>query len=113
METFPTFSREVEWSITEEYEDSTLSSTAEAGYLHTRARYTYDRRSWNISYRHLNKADRTLIRALIVAVRVTTLTFNWLNPDDSTSYIVRFASPPKWEREIPGYYSLGCSFKQL
>jgi hypothetical protein len=113
METFPTLSRDVEWSITEEYEDSAISSTAEAGYVHSRARYTYDRRSWSISYIHLNTADRTLIRALIVAGRVTVLTFNWVNPDDTTNYIVRFASPPKWEREAPGYYSLGCTFKQL
>ncbi len=113
MAVFPTLSRDVEWTITEDYEDSTIRSTTEAGYEHTRARYTYDRKIWSISYKYLVTADRTALRAFLVTVRVGVDSFTWTNPDDSTAYTVRFKEPPKLERMAPGYYALSCSFKQL
>jgi hypothetical protein len=105
MATFPTLSREVEWEITEEPEDSTIKSPYEDGYTHTRPRYTKDRGKWTgVTYKYLNTIDRDVLKAFMATVRMGAVAFDWVNPDNNVTYSVRFDPPPKITYLATGHY---------
>ena len=107
MATFPTFSRTVEWEMEESIEDSSVKSTLESGHIHSRPKFTRDRKLWNgVTYKNLNATDRTAFLSFLVEVRGTSTTFTWNCPIDSTNYVVRFLKIPSLSRLIPGYYQL-------
>ena len=115
MSTFPTLSRDVEWGIVEEFEDSTIESPFEAGYVHTRPRFTRDRKKWsNVICTHLTSSDRTLLANFVNEVRVRAVSFNWVNPDDGVTYVVRFEPAPKITYEATGnYYQAEMGFTEV
>jgi|GEM_PF-1964290 len=105
MSTFPTLSRDVEWLISEEMEDSTIESPFESGYVHTRPRFTSDRKKWNnVLYTHLTASDKVLLTNFMTEVRMSAIAFNWVNPDDNINYVVRFKPPPKITYEITSHF---------
>lgn len=76
------------------YEDPAMRTEMEGGYVITRARHTrVPRRSWKVTYRMLGNADRTLLENLWDTVRGGSASFNWTNPQNATSYEVRFKEP--------------------
>lgn len=76
------------------YEDPSMRTDMEGGYVITRARHTRPpRRTWMVVYRMLTNADRALLETLWDTVRGGSATFNWTNPQNSTTYEVRFKDP--------------------
>jgi phage-related protein len=115
MSDFPTLSRPPEWEIKEDVLDSTIKSDFESGYVQTRPRFTSDRKKWsNVVYKNLNTSDVALLRAFITAVRGGSESFNWTNPDDSTTYIVRFDPVPTITYMATAhYYQAEMGFMQV
>lgn len=73
------------------YEDPAMRLDMEGGYVISRARHTRTpRRTWKVTYKMLSNADRALLETLWDTVRGGSATFNWTNPQNSTSYEVRF-----------------------
>jgi hypothetical protein len=114
MADFPTFSRKAEHDFVTFYEDSVLKSSAESGYVLTRKKYSKDRKSF-LGYKFLmmTTADRLLLTNFLVEVEMGALPFNWVNPDDTATYIVRLTEIPKIGRAFPGYYSFEFGFVEV
>lgn len=115
MANFPTLSRDVEWEITEDIEDSTIESSFESGYVHSRPRFTTDRMKWGkVIYKGLNASDKALLVAFRTTVRGRSLSFNWTNPDNNVTYVVRFNPSPTITYTITGnYYQAEMGFVQV
>ena len=80
------------------YQNPTIKSPKDAGYIQTRARFTRYPRSWHIVYTGLTAADRVTIRTHEEERGVGGASFNWTNPDDDIAYVVRFAGPVVYEQ---------------
>lgn len=95
MATFPTLSTPPIYPLPEAKEDRTIKSSMEAGYQHTRTRYTKVRRTWGpIRYENISGSDVTLLDAHIDTVHECADIFTWNHPI-SGQYSVRFQSVPK------------------
>jgi hypothetical protein len=113
MSTFPTFSRTVEWEMEETIEDSCVQTALDSGHVHSRPKFTRDRKVWSgVTYRNLNETDRTNYLAFLAGVRGRSSTFTWNCPIDSTNYTVRFTSLPSLSRLIPGRYQISFGVVQ-
>jgi hypothetical protein len=115
MSTFPTFSREVEWEMEEDVLDSTIKSGYESGYVHTRPRFSSDRRVWtNVVYKYLTVSEKDILKAFMATVRMSADIFSWTNPDDGVTYNVRFSPIPKIVAMATGhYYQATMGFEQV
>lgn len=95
---FPVLSKAPDQSIAESYDDQTLSSKSEFGYVFTRPRSTKISRILTISYSRLPQSDHDLLDAF---VRTTTLggsgSFLWADPRTAEQLTVRFTKPPQFQ----------------
>lgn len=92
--------------FSEKYEDPTMRTETEGGYVFTRKRHTRAPRiSWTISYKELTNADKTAIKALWTAATGSVL-IDWTNPQDQILYVVRMKSPPDFQ-----YVGIGATQK--
>ncbi len=96
MSTFPTLSMPPTFPLDEQREDATIRSSFEAGYEHTRPRFTKVRYTWNIKYNLLPSADKATLEAFVTTVREGADSFTWTNPVDNVSHTVRFSQIPKY-----------------
>lgn len=97
MADFPTLSIYPEFPLKEDREDSIYRSPFEGGYQHTRRKYTRLRRKYNLSYKNLTEADKTLLTTFFdTTVNGGATAFNWTNPATSTVVVVRFSAPPSF-----------------
>ena len=78
--------------------DPTIRSQIEGGYVKSRARFTRIPRQWTIRYEWMSAVNKGTIRAFEDARYAGADSFTWTNPDpeDSTSYTVRFLEPIKY-----------------
>ena len=117
MPTFPTLTIIQAVPMTEEIEDATIRSSFEAGYEHTRPRFTRSRKTWSIRYEYMPNADKTTLDTFInTTVRQGADAFSWTNPQDSTTYTVRFLTLPKYELVLNrdgGYWNLDFQLRQV
>jgi len=106
-ETFPTFSRDVEWEMEETIEDSSIKTQLDSGHVHARSKFSRDRKVWSgVRYLYLTASDRTSFLAFIALVRGAVDVFTWKCPIDNSNYTVRFTALPSLARMAPGYYQL-------
>jgi hypothetical protein len=77
--------------------DPSLKSQSEDGIILSRARFTTTKKKWDISYNYLTDTDKILLLALQTEVMVSADVFTWTNPQNNTSYTVRFAEPIKFD----------------
>jgi hypothetical protein len=105
----------VEWNIVEDTEDSTIESSFESGYIQTRPRFTINRKMWSdIAYKYLTVDDKALLRNFMDEVNMSSLPFNWLNPDDDLTYVVRFKPIPRIVYVATGnYYQATMGFIEI
>lgn len=96
MATFPTLSIYPSFPLDEQREDATIRSQFEAGYEHTRPRFTRARYTWIVNYNMLPSTDKTTLEAFVTTVREGADVFNWTNPVDSAAYSVTFSQIPKY-----------------
>lgn len=94
MTTWPTLSRgqdERQFGI--DYEDVTMASEMEGGYVITRPRHTRrPRRTWKTGFTEMTDADRVAWESFFDSVRGGSLSFEWPNPIDGQNYTVRLKS---------------------
>lgn len=117
MATFPTLTAIPAVPMTEETEDATIRSPFEAGYEHTRPRFTRVRKTWTIRYEYMSTSDKNTLDTFINStVHQGSDSFSWTNPQDSTSYTVRFLSLPKYELVLNtggGLWNLEFQLRQV
>jgi hypothetical protein len=90
MASFPTLSRPPDFPLTQTWEDSTLATKSDAGYVQTRQRFTKERKKWSFKYTNLTEQDVIDIRAFVTLVKGKADIFTWTDPTNGTSYSVRF-----------------------
>ena len=104
MAAFPTIYRrgtELHSPIVGDFDDSvahdpTIRSQSEGGYVTSRARFTRIARGWTINYNWVTKANKNTLKAFEEARKVGADSFTWTNPEDDTSYTVRFFGKAKY-----------------
>lgn len=80
-------------------EDVVIRTPTEAGYIHTRPRYTRARLMWGVNYSVLSEADVAIIKNWeIVTIRNGSDSFSWDHPVSLTVYTVRLTGPVKYDR---------------
>lgn len=97
MATYPTLSRDPipsSYKETKAY-DPSIRSQFEDGKILSRARFTANKKRWDLVYTYLTTADKVLLDDFQDTVMVGADTFTWTNPDqnDNTSYTVRLEKP--------------------
>ncbi len=96
MADFPTLSRTprvVPFSRTAAV-DPTIRSPMESGHVQTRSRFTRVPRRWAIYYDALPNADKLTLATFETDTAVFgAVQFDWTNPEDSVSYVVKFGAP--------------------
>ena len=105
MSNFPTLSTnpDAEGWHEEPAIDPTLRSEFESGHQLTRGRATVVPETWSFTYRFLSNADKVILKTFEKStVNFGAGTFNWTNPNDSESYVVKLAKPIKFTREDNG-----------
>lgn len=96
MPTFPTLTISPTYPLDEQREDATIRSSFEAGYEHTRPKFTKVRYTWTIKYNMLPSTDKTTLENFVTTVREGADSFSWINPVDNQSHTVRFSQIPKY-----------------
>ena len=88
---FPTLSVNPSVDFGESEQLKTLRSPTEDGYAITRPQWTKSKKSWRVTYRLLSGDDyKTLRNFFAQSAKGASLSFNWTNPADNTTYVVRF-----------------------
>lgn len=97
MAAFPTFTSGAipdSKQFKESKEDPVLRSQIEGGYVATRPKHTRNpRKTWSITIRQLTNADKALLDAHWNSQHGGSLIFDWVNPQNSTTYQVRYKTP--------------------
>lgn len=80
-------------------EDPSFSNETEGGYRISRRRHTRSslRKTWKSGFTHLSTADKATLDSFYESVGGSADIFDWTNPENNTSYSVRFKDKPKWE----------------
>lgn len=77
--------------------DPTIRSLSEGGYVTSRARFTRMTHRWNIVYQWLSQANKNTLKTFVESTVVGgSDNFNWINPEDSVTYDVRFLGEVKY-----------------
>jgi len=97
MADYPTLTVLPSVPIKEATEDPVIKSDFEAGYVHTRARYTRFRHQFTIKYDNMPNADKVTLDAFCDTVHGSVTSFAWTHPLTSTVYTVRFDKRPQFE----------------
>jgi phage-related protein len=115
MANFPTLSESYpSYPVVENREDSVLRSSFEGGYVQTRPRFTRVRKKWQINYKLLSSADRTLIANFFdTTVNGGADAFTWTCPLDLTAYSVRFTAPPIFSYSSYGRWDINFELEQV
>ena len=99
MANYPTLTELYPSSLKEATEDPVIKSDMEAGYVHTRVRYTRFRHQFEISYKNLPNADKLTLDTFCDTVYGSVTSFTWVHPITSVSYTVRFDKRPQFEAQ--------------
>lgn len=102
MPIFPTLSIKPSFPIETEFENSTIRTEFEGGYVHSRPRYTRQRRRWHIIYNALNDNDKTTLINFIATVKGGAEIFSWSHPLTGENINVRFLTLPHFRYIAPG-----------
>jgi hypothetical protein len=110
MYIFPTLSIPPTYPLDESYEDLTIRTGYEAGYDHTRPKYTSAfRKTYEVKYTHITHQDKSLLSIFITTVDEGLSTFTWVNPTKvGSNIVVRFGTLPKYSYIKKGYWD--CDF---
>ena len=88
MPTFPA-SPPPAFPLDEELSKPQVRSQFEAGYVHSRPRFSKSRSIWNLRWKSITEADYQIIRTFFLDN--VGLLFDWVNPADGVTYKVRFS----------------------
>lgn len=106
-------------SITPEYplsiawdDQSVIRDKFEAGYTHTRPRFTRIPRDITLRYKYITDADKSTLNNLFKATQFAAI-FVWRNPQNNTDYNVRFKATPKAEYVQYGWWNCEITLECL
>jgi len=93
--------------------DSTITTTTDANYKHTRPRTTRMIRDWTYSWVALPEDDYNTLTAFFMQVG-TFQSFTWINPADNKSYVVRLAEAMTgWQDVCPYGWQGSLKFEEV
>lgn len=118
--TFPEFDEPIISSATSggdsyrvNVQDSTISTTSDANYKHTRPRTTRMIHSWTFAWNCVSESNFKKLKAFYEKVG-TFQQFAWKNPADGVTYSVRFTdSPFTWQENYPVGYQGTLTFEEV
>lgn len=116
MADYPTLTVNCSFPLDEEIEDATVRSSSEAGYVHTRPRYTRSRKTFKVVYRCLSNTDKTTLESFVnTTARQGSTAFNWTHPLTNSVYSVRFAEngSPKYSLVAPLLWDVEFIIKEV
>lgn len=94
-------------------QDSTISTTTDANYKHTRPRTTRMIESWTFAWVAMSDEDYNLLTAFFRQVG-TYQSFAWVNPIDQATYMVRFAgNMADWQQVYPYGWQGNLKFEEV
>lgn len=101
MADFPTLSQDPDAEAFAETAaiDPTIRDEFENGYVNTRSKFTSVKKKWEMVYRFLSSVDKISLDTFQGTVNYGAGEFNWTNPIDSESYVVRFGGPIEFKIE--------------
>lgn len=95
-------------------DDPSLRDDFENGMAQTRAKYTRIRRRWTIKYNALTIAQRNTLYAFYLSVLGGSEAFEWENPEDDETYVVRIISNSYAESLITDkYYAISVLLEAM
>lgn len=98
MATFPILSKAPALAMRESYDDPTISSKSEFGYVFTRPRSSKVPRIFALSYEYAPQSDHDALDAFIRTTVVgTSGAFDWEDPRTGEIVTVRFTKLPEFE----------------
>lgn len=93
-------------------QDSTISTTSDANYKHTRPRTTRMIRTWTYAWNCV-KPD-VFAKLMSFWNQVGTFQqFEWTDPMDNETHIVRFAEPFEWQYNDPNGWQGTLKFEEV
>jgi phage-related protein len=111
---FPSLSIYPTYPLDETREDGTISTPFEAGYVHTRPKFSRrGRKTYGVKYIYMPTTDKDTLDTFITSVREGAYTFTWVNPQSLTTVTVRFGEIPKFSYIINGYWECDFTLKEV
>jgi hypothetical protein len=112
--TYPTLTMLPSYPLEEEVEDGTIRTPYEAGYVHTRPKFTRrGRKTWKVNYKYMPTSDKSLLEGFVTSVREGAYTFTWTNPQNSSVTAVRFEELPKYSYVTNTYWDCDFALKEV
>lgn len=112
---YPTFASGIKLDsgkFSVEIEDNALRQEVEGGYAYTRPRTTRRaRKTFKCAYSHMTNADKATLEAFYQSTAGGSRAVDWVSPQDSVTYTVRFKGPISFTYIGAGAYQRwDCSF---
>lgn len=86
---FPTLPNP-EYPFEPEYEDNSISSKFEDGTVQSRLKFTKSRTTWTLKWESMKQSDFFVLENFVKnQAHFKAKTFNWINPVDNLTYVVR------------------------
>ena len=90
-------------------EDPSVQSKMDGGYVVSRPKFTRrPRRTWTSGFTSISNSDREALENFWDAVAGGSVIFDWINPQDSQTYQVRFLMPSGFK-----FRYVGMGYTQL
>jgi hypothetical protein len=112
--TFPTLSTYPSYPLEETREDGTIKTSYEAGYEHTRPKFSRrGRKTYGVNYNYLPTTDKDTLDTFVTTVKEGSITFTWANPQSLSTITVRFGEIPKFSYILNDYWECQFTLKEV
>ncbi len=103
-----------DYPLTETPEEAVLRSSAEDGSVQTRPKFTRNRFTFEVAWNHLPNESKAILEDFY---RNTTkngaLSFDWTNPTNAKTYLVRFTKPPNFKAVLLHYWTVSITLQEV
>lgn len=99
-------------SYKESIQDSTITTTTDANYKHTRPRTTRMIHSWTYAWNSLGDDDYKKLKSFWEQVG-TFQSFEWTDPNSGENHLVRFSGTFEWQENYPYGHQGKLTFEEV
>lgn len=111
---FPTNITNPSYPLGVEYENTSIMSNFENGYVQSRRKFTRSRRKFSLTWNKIKNEEYQIISDFIVNVaQFSANAFYWKNPVDNVVYFVRCTSYPKAEMQEIDLWNVSLEFTEV
>lgn len=111
---FPTNVINPSYPLGEEYENTSIVSKFDDGSMQSRRKFTRSRKTFSVKWNKLNKEEFVIIRDFIINVaQFSANAFEWVNPIDNVTYVVRCTSFKKAELTEVEFWTVDLEFTEV